>query len=84
METLEREVQAGVAERNRQKATVPGRFSKNEARIKLKKFYPVSQMYVITEVRAMTSKSLIFESWEIISSVIPSAKYSFSRSALQS
>jgi len=43
MHVLECEVLAWVAERNRQGATVKWRFTKNDARNKLKKFYPINQ-----------------------------------------
>ena len=38
---LEREVLAWVKERNAQRATVQWRFTKNDARIKLERFYPI-------------------------------------------
>jgi len=41
--TLEREVLTCVKERNEQRATVHWRFTKNAARDKLKRFYPISQ-----------------------------------------
>jgi len=41
MQTLEREVLALVKERNAQKATVQWRFTKNDARIKLERLYPI-------------------------------------------
>jgi transposase len=43
IKTLEREVFACVKERNEQHATVQWRFTKNDARIKLKRFYPIGQ-----------------------------------------
>ena len=42
-DTLEREVLACVKERNEQRATVQWRFTKNDARDKLKRFYPIRQ-----------------------------------------
>ena len=42
-DTLEREALACVKERNEQHATVHWRFTKNDARIKLKRFYPIDQ-----------------------------------------
>ena len=39
-------------------------------------------LYCIEEVREITFSALILESWEMISSVIPSLKYSFSGSVL--
>jgi transposase len=42
-DTLEREVLACVKERNEQHATVQWRFTKNDARTKLKRFYPIDQ-----------------------------------------
>jgi hypothetical protein len=40
METLEREVLAWVAQRNQQRATICWQFTKIDARLKFKKFYP--------------------------------------------
>jgi hypothetical protein len=42
IDTLEREVKAWVEERNCQRATVQWRFTKKDARDKLKRFYPVN------------------------------------------
>ena len=39
-------------------------------------------LYCIEEVREITLSALIFESWAMMSSVIPSLKYSFSGSVL--
>ena len=43
IQTLEREVSTCVKERNEQRATVQWRFTKTDARDKLKRFYPIRQ-----------------------------------------
>jgi hypothetical protein len=62
--------------------TLPSRIAPTPSSCAMAVIFLVVFLYCIEEVREMTLSALILDSWAMMSSVIPSLKYSFSGSVL--